>query len=81
MRMIIKHNKLVNIKEPKTIHFDLPKDFENTIQENEISQITILMNTESSKTNEPHIFVFNLSQRLDNILLFKTCLFITRKKM
>ena len=25
----------------------------------------IFMNTESSKTNEPHQFVFNLSQRLD----------------
>ena len=53
---------------------------EHTIK-NEISQLTILMNTENSKTNEPHIFVFNLSQRLDNLLLFKTCLFITRGKM
>ena len=26
---------------------------------------TIFMNTENSKTNEPHKFVFNLSQRLD----------------
>ena len=26
---------------------------------------TIVMNTENSKTNEPHKFVFNLSQRLD----------------
>ena len=26
---------------------------------------TILMNTENSKTNEPHTFVLNLSQRLD----------------
>ena len=26
---------------------------------------TTFMNMENSKTNEPHIFVFNLSQRLD----------------
>ena len=26
---------------------------------------TILMNSENSKTNEPHKFVLNLSQRLD----------------
>ena len=26
---------------------------------------TIFMNTENSKTNEPHKFVFNLSQKLD----------------
>ena len=26
---------------------------------------TIFMNTENSKTNEPHKFVLNLSQRLD----------------
>ena len=26
---------------------------------------TIFMNTENSKTNEPHKFVFNLLQRLD----------------
>ena len=26
---------------------------------------TIFMNTENSKTNEPHEFVFNFSQRLD----------------
>ena len=26
---------------------------------------TIFMNKENSKTNEPHKFVFNLSQRLD----------------
>ena len=26
---------------------------------------TIFMNTENSKTNEPHKFVFNFSQRLD----------------
>ena len=26
---------------------------------------TIFMNTENSKTNEPHEFVLNLSQRLD----------------
>ena len=25
---------------------------------------TIFMNTENSKTNEPHKFIFNLSQRL-----------------
>ena len=30
-----------------------------------ISMGTIFMNTENSKTNEPHKFVFNLSQRLD----------------
>ena len=44
----------------------------------------IFMNTENSKTNEPHKFVLNLSQRLDlliNVLLFKTYLFITRSKI
>ena len=30
-----------------------------------ISMETIFMNTENSKTNEPHKFVLNLSQRLD----------------
>ena len=30
-----------------------------------ISMETIFMNTESSKTNEPHKFVLSLSQRLD----------------
>ena len=43
------------------------------------------MNTENSKTNEPHKFVLNLSERLDevqiNMLLFKTYLFITRGKI
>ena len=47
---------------------------------------TIFMNTENSKTNEPHKFALNLSQRLDlrsskNMLLFKTYLFITRQKI
>ena len=46
---------------------------------------TIFMNTENSKTNEPHKFVFNLSQRLIkgvqiNMQLFKIHLFITREK-
>ena len=30
--MIIKQNKLVTIKEPKAIHFDLPKDFGNNLK-------------------------------------------------
>ena len=30
-----------------------------------ISMETIFINTENSKTNEPHKFVFNLSQRSD----------------
>ena len=44
---------------------------------------TIFMNMESSKTNEPHKFVFNLSQRLDlrnsnkhflqNLSVYYTC--------
>ena len=32
---------------------------------------TIFMNTENSKKNEPHKFVFNLSQRLELRLLDK----------
>ena len=54
------------------------------------------MNTENSKTNQPHKFVVNLSQRLDvkstdkkkkkkkvqiNMLLFKTYLLIARVKI
>ena len=47
---------------------------------------TIFMNTENSKTNEPHKFVLNLSQRLDlevqiNMSFFKIYLFITRGKI
>ena len=46
---------------------------------------TIFMNTEKSKTNEPHKFVLNLSQTLDlrsldKSLLFKIYLFISRVK-
>ena len=47
----------------------------------------IFMNTENSKTNEPHEFVLNLSQRLDlrslikQFWLFKACLFITPGKI
>ena len=48
------------------------------------------MNTENSKTNEPHKFVLNLSQRLDlrgsnkhvtNMSFFKTYLFIRLGKI
>ena len=47
---------------------------------------TIFMNTENNKTNEPHKFALNLSQRLGlrsliNMLLFKAYLFITRGKI
>ena len=56
---------------------------------------TMFMNTENSKTNQPHKFVVNLSQRLDvkssdkkkkkkvqiNMLLFKTYLLIARVKI
>ena len=47
-----------------------------------VSMETMFMNTENSKTNEPHKLLLNLSQRLDsrssnNMLLFKTDLFIT----
>ena len=46
----------------------------------------ILVNTGNSKTIEPQKFVFNLLQRLDlkvriNMLLFKTYLFITHRKL
>ena len=46
---------------------------------------TIFMNTEKSKTNEPHKFVLNFSQVLDlrssdKSLLFKIYLFISRVK-
>ena len=46
---------------------------------------TIFMNTENSKTNDPHKFVFNLSQRLDlrssnKQVAHKTYVFITREK-
>ena len=37
------------------------------------------MNTENSKTNKPHKFVLNLSQKLD--LRFKTCVFIAQGKI
>ena len=44
---------------------------------------TILMSTENSKTNEPHKFILNLSQRLAkiNMSLFKTYLFTTWKNI
>ena len=49
-----------------------------------MSMETIFMNTENSKTNEPHEFVLNLSQRLDlrssdkhvalqNLSIYYTC--------
>ena len=37
------------------------------------------MNTENSKTNKPHKFVLNLSQKLD--LRFKTYVFIAQGKI
>ena len=45
------------------------------------------MKTENSKTNEPYKSNFNLSQRIDlqsllkKMLVFKNCLFITRRKI
>ena len=54
---------------------------------------TIFMNTDNNKTNEPHKFILNLSQKLDlrssnkhvktniKINIFKTFLFITRRKI
>ena len=47
---------------------------------------TIFMDMENSKTNKPHKFILNLSQRLDlrssnKHVLFKTCLFITHEKI
>ena len=47
---------------------------------------TIIMNMENSKTNKPHKFVLNLSQRVDvrssiNMLLFKNYLFIESGKI
>ena len=47
---------------------------------------TIFMNTGNRKTNEPHKFVFNLSQRLDlrssnKHVALQTYLFITRGKI
>ena len=46
----------------------------------------ILVNTGNSKTIEPQKFVLNFLQRLDlkvriNMLLFKTYLFITHRKL
>ena len=47
---------------------------------------TMFMNMENSKTNEPHKFVLNLSQKLDlrssnKNVAFKMYLFITRGKI
>ena len=47
---------------------------------------TILMNTENSKTNKPHKFVLNLSQRLDlrssnKHVALQNILFIRRGKI
>ena len=44
----------------------------------------MFINTENSKTSEPHKFVFNLSQKLDlrssnNMLLFIIYIFITHE--
>ena len=46
---------------------------------------SIFVNAENNKTNEPHKFALNFSQRLDfkaqiNILFFKIYLFITPEK-
>ena len=47
---------------------------------------TIFMNTENSKTNKPHKFVFKLSQRLDlrssnkHVALQNPSIYITREK-
>ena len=49
-----------------------------------ISMETIFMNTESSKANERHRFVINLSKRLKvqiNMLLFRTYPFVRRDKI
>ena len=64
--------------EPKTFHFDLPKDaginlkyeIYSIIKHNEllvehISMETLFMNTKNKKRNEPHKFNLNLSQRLN----------------
>ena len=60
------------IRDPKTFYFHLDwlKDVDK--MKNDIEQLlfiinmeTIFMNTENSKTSEPHKFVLNLSQRLD----------------
>ena len=66
------------ITEPKTIHFDLPKDVNNNLNFinafyktrlmdycPNLSMETIFVKTENSKTNEPHRFLLHLSQRLD----------------
>ena len=73
--------KIIIIRDPKTFcfNFDWPKDVdENLNHEIEFIKKTrlngycwntsmeaILMNKENRKTNEPHKFVLNLSQRLD----------------
>ena len=73
--------KIIMIRDPKTFcfNFDWPKDVdENLNHEIEFIKKTrlndycwntsmeaILMNKENSKTNEPHKFVLNLSQRLN----------------
>ena len=51
-----------------------------------MSMETIFADTENSKTSKPHKFALDLSEKLDlrssnNMLLFKTCLFITRGKI
>ena len=60
------------IRDPKTFYFnfDWLKDVDK--MKNDIEQLlsminmeTIFLNTENIKTNEPHKFVLNLSQRLD----------------
>ena len=46
---------------------------------------TIFMNTENRKTNEPHKFILNMSQKLHlvkiNMLPFKTYIFFTLGKI
>ena len=47
----------------KISHYNLGRTF--GLNTEYISTETVFMNTKNSKTNEPHKFVLNLSQRLD----------------
>ena len=60
----MKHETEFIIKSNESLAENKTKKRLNNYYKN-ISMETIFMNTENSKTNEPHKFVFDLSQRLD----------------
>ena len=56
----MEHERYSNVKDNELLAEHTTKKHRN-----DISIVTIFMNTENSKTNKPHKFILKLSQRLD----------------